>query len=63
MITTQTKEYHVGVDVTYSTWVHVTATSQEEAEEMAKLQAEDTTSNAGAWVDSAVHFIDTVDEL
>jgi len=53
-----TKEYHVGVDVTYSTWVHVTASSQEEASELAMVQAEDNTSNAGAWVSSEVHCID-----
>jgi len=52
-----TKEYHVGVDVTYSAWVHVDASSEEEAEEIAMKQAEEMTSNAGAWVKSEVHFI------
>ena len=52
-----TKEYHVGVDVTYSAWVHVDASSEEEAEEIAMKQAEEITSNAGAWVKSEVHCI------
>ena len=60
---THTKEYHIGVDVTYSTWVHVTASSPEEAETMAKEVAEDNTTNAGAWVGSEVHFIDEGKEV
>ena len=53
------KTYHVGVDVTRSVWVYVDAENEQEAEKLAKVQAElDSTDGAGAYVSSEVHYIE-----
>ena len=53
------KTYHVGVDVTRSVWVYVDADNEQEAEKLAKVQAElNSTEGAGAWVSSDVHYIE-----
>ena len=55
-------EYRVGVDVTYSVWVTVKATSEEKAETLAKDEAGDNPQH-GSWVKSEIHFIDEVGEV
>jgi len=54
------KEYCVGVDVTYSTHYYVEASSEEEAEKLAELEAEDT-NGPGAWVSGKAHFVEEVE--
>ena len=52
-------DYCVGVDVTRSIYVYVSADNEKEAEKIALIQADlDSTTGAGAWVKSEVHFID-----
>jgi hypothetical protein len=54
--------YNVGVDVTRSIYVYVDADSEEEAEKLALIEADErSTVGAGAWVKSEVHFIDEED--
>jgi len=51
-------EFHVGVDVTRSVWVFVTAEDEQQAEEFAKEKAfQKSEDGAGAWVASDVHSI------
>ena len=52
------KTFHCGVDVTYNTWVHVEASSEEEAEKKAIHQVnENHASSTGSFAFADVHCI------
>ena len=53
------KEYCVSVDITYSTTFYVDAASEEEAEKLAEVEAEET-SGPGSWVKAEAHFVEEV---
>jgi hypothetical protein len=54
--------YCVGVDVTRSIHIYVSADNEKEAEKIAIVEADlDSTTGAGAWVKSEVHFINEED--
>jgi len=57
-------KFYIGVDVTRSIWVEVEADNEEQAGNLAKVQAElDSTVGEGSWVSSEVHFVDDITEV
>jgi len=56
------KEYCVSVDITYSTTFYVDATSEEEAEKLAEVEAEET-SGPGSWVKAEAHFVEVCESI